>query len=57
MIVEKDDPENRDKNKSLEDEPARCDDRRMPFDTRELAKIPDTREDDPPYREWWVVSG
>lgn len=27
----------------------------MPFDTRELDKLPQPTDDDPPYRPWWVV--
>jgi hypothetical protein len=30
-------------------------DRRPPFDTSELDTIPCTTDDDPPYRNWWVV--
>lgn len=26
-----------------------------PFDTRELDKLPQPTDDDPPYRPWWVV--
>ncbi len=26
-----------------------------PFDTRELDTLPQPRDDDPPYRPWWVV--
>lgn len=31
-------------------------DRRAPFDTSDLDNIPRTTEDDPPYRNWWVVT-
>jgi hypothetical protein len=26
-----------------------------PFDARELDSLPQPRDDDPPYRPWWVV--
>ena len=29
---------------------------RAPFDTSDLNNIPRTTEDDPPYRNWWVVT-
>jgi hypothetical protein len=29
---------------------------RPPFDTSELDNIPSTTNDDPPYRNWWVVT-
>lgn len=28
---------------------------RQPFDTSDLDTIPTTNDDDPPYRNWWVV--
>jgi hypothetical protein len=28
---------------------------RRPFDTSELNSIPPVTEDDPPYRNWWVI--
>jgi hypothetical protein len=28
---------------------------RPPFDTSELDSIPRTTDEDPPYRDWWVV--
>lgn len=28
--------------------------KRMPFDTSDLDRIPTATEDDPPYRNWWV---
>ncbi|MGD9922086.1 MAG: hypothetical protein AB7V13_11655 [Pseudorhodoplanes sp.] len=31
--------------------------RRAPFDTSELNNIPRTTDEDPPYRDWWVVDG
>ena len=27
---------------------------RMPFDTSDLRQIPTAKDDDPPYRNWWV---
>jgi hypothetical protein len=30
--------------------------RRAPFDTSDLNNIPRTNADDPPYRNWWVVT-
>lgn len=30
--------------------------RRAPFDSSELNNIPRTTEEDPPYRNWWVVN-
>ena len=28
---------------------------KRPFDTTELRRVPRPREDDPPYRSWWVI--
>ncbi len=30
---------------------------RQPFDTSDLQRIPTARQDDPPYRDWWVMDG
>jgi hypothetical protein len=30
---------------------------RRPFDGTELARVPRPRDDDPPYRSWWVIDG
>jgi hypothetical protein len=30
-------------------------DRTQPFNPNELDKLPQPREDDPPYRPWWVI--
>ena len=27
---------------------------RMPFDTSDLQRLPQTNDEDPPYRNWWV---
>jgi hypothetical protein len=29
---------------------------RAPFDSSDLNNIPQTTDEDPPYRNWWVVS-
>ena len=29
---------------------------RAPFDTSDLHNIPSTTKDDPPYKDWWVVT-
>lgn len=34
----------------------RSDERRAPFDSSDLVNIPPTTDDDPPYRNWWVVN-
>jgi hypothetical protein len=31
-------------------------DQRAPFDSSDLNTIPRTTENDPPYRNWWVVT-
>lgn len=54
-----DDPENRNRQR---DEPSEHEDRGgefvpRPFDSSELGNIPTTGDDDPPYRDWWVVEG
>jgi hypothetical protein len=40
-------------------EPSACSDLQhpvaKPFDTRELDRLPQPTDDDPPYRPWWVV--
>lgn len=28
---------------------------RTPFDTSDLSQIPGPTDEDPPYRDWWVV--
>ena len=28
---------------------------KRPFDTADLGRVPRPREDDPPYRPWWVI--
>jgi hypothetical protein len=28
---------------------------KRPFDTSELNRVPEHEDDDPPYRDWWVV--
>jgi hypothetical protein len=30
---------------------------RRPFDSREIDRLPQATEDDPPYRPWWIVDG
>lgn len=30
---------------------------RMPFDISDLDRIPETTDEDPPYRNWWVIDG
>jgi hypothetical protein len=30
---------------------------RRPFDSREIDRLPQATEDDPPYRPWWTVDG
>jgi hypothetical protein len=30
--------------------------RRVPFDSSDLNNIPQTTDEDPPYRNWWVVT-
>jgi hypothetical protein len=31
-------------------------DQRVPFDSSDLNNIPRTTDEDPPYRNWWVVN-
>jgi hypothetical protein len=28
---------------------------KRPFDTSDVSWVPDLRDDDPPYRDWWTV--
>jgi hypothetical protein len=28
---------------------------KRPFDTSDVSWVPDLQENDPPYRDWWVV--
>jgi hypothetical protein len=32
-----------------------CTQPRRPFDNAELRRVPRPRDDDPPYRPWWVI--
>lgn len=48
------DPENEERQRPSQQVPEQSRNTRMPFDTSELDRIPQTTEDDPPYRNWWV---
>jgi hypothetical protein len=43
------------KRRSHEEVPERVQEQRRPFDSREIENIPKPRDDDPPYRPWWVA--
>jgi hypothetical protein len=54
----RDDPEYRDRQRNGQDEQSgNVNEAPRPFDVSELGKIPEATDDDPPYRDWWVVTG
>jgi hypothetical protein len=50
-----DDPEYRNGKSGQEERSANTNEVVRPFDTSELGKIPDPTDEDPPYRDWWVM--
>jgi hypothetical protein len=50
-----DDPDNRDRQRDEQSERSGSERAPRPFDSSELGNIPTIGDDDPPYRDWWVV--